>query len=232
MRLKFIGKEVKFKMPNRIIKESICTSERIAELSDFEFRLWVGLITQADDAGRCDARPEVIQGRVFPLIRNKVKIQKIQNALHALEDKGCITLYDVAGKPYLYFPHWSDHQRIRCSKPKYPAPDSAYCCNLPQSAAECGQNPSQSDPIQSINNYDYNYNLLSLSTRACAQESMPPTVAQVASYFEEMCGLESKTTALAEAKLFVAYNAKRKWDCLPEWELAANLWIERIDRNK
>nr|DAG29138.1 MAG TPA: hypothetical protein [Caudoviricetes sp.] len=33
-------------MPNRIIKESLCDSERIASLTDFEFRLWVGLITQ------------------------------------------------------------------------------------------------------------------------------------------------------------------------------------------
>ena len=39
-------------MPNRIIKESTFTSDRIASLTDFEFRLWIGLITQADDAGR------------------------------------------------------------------------------------------------------------------------------------------------------------------------------------
>ena len=51
-------------MPNRIIKESITTSEKLASLSDFEFRLWIGLITQADDAGRGDARPAVIKGRV------------------------------------------------------------------------------------------------------------------------------------------------------------------------
>lgn len=34
-------------MPNRIVKESLCSSEKIASLTDFEFRLWVGLITQA-----------------------------------------------------------------------------------------------------------------------------------------------------------------------------------------
>ena len=43
-------------MPNRIIKESIAGSERIAALSDFEFRVWVGLITFVDDKGRGDAR--------------------------------------------------------------------------------------------------------------------------------------------------------------------------------
>ena len=103
-------------MPNRIIKESICTSETVAQLSDFEFRLWIGLITQADDAGRCDARAEIIKGHVFPL-RERVTIKDIDNALHALADKGCVSLYTVGGKPYLYFPSWAEHQRIRdCKK--------------------------------------------------------------------------------------------------------------------
>ena len=52
-------------MPNRIIKESTFTSEKISSLSDFEFRLWVGLITQADDAGRGDARPAIIRAGCF-----------------------------------------------------------------------------------------------------------------------------------------------------------------------
>ena len=37
-------------MPNRIIKESTFTSDRIAALSDFEFRLWVGLSFAARSA--------------------------------------------------------------------------------------------------------------------------------------------------------------------------------------
>ena len=61
------------------------------------------------------------------------------------------------------------------------------------------------------------------------RESEPPTVVQVARYFEDMCEIDSKTAALSEAKLFVAYNANRKWDCLPDWERAADLWAERMD---
>ena len=76
-------------MPNRIIKESICTSETVAQLSDFEFRLWIGLITQADDAGRCDARAAIIKGHVFPL-RERVTIKDIDNALHALADRDAL----------------------------------------------------------------------------------------------------------------------------------------------
>lgn len=139
-------------MPNRIIKESICTSDTIAELTDFEFRLWIGLLVSADDAGRADARPAIIKGRIFPL-RDRVTIRDIDAALHGLAAKGCVSLYTVGGKPYLWFPTWTEHQRIRDVKPKYPGIEdsdispqtAADCGELPQTAADCGLNPIQSE---------------------------------------------------------------------------------------
>lgn len=131
-------------MPNRMLKESTFTSDKIASLSDFEFRLWVGLITYVDDAGRGDARPAVIRGRLFAL-RERVTIKDISDALHSLAAKGCVSLYTVGGKPYFWFPTWGKHQRIRDVKPKYPGPDDAdeskESCNLPQTAASCGNLP-------------------------------------------------------------------------------------------
>lgn len=138
-------------MPNRIIKESITTSEKLASLSDFEFRLWIGLITQADDAGRGDARPAIIKGRIFPF-RERLTIKDISCSLRALADKGCINLYEIDGGSYFYFPNWSRHQRVRDCKPKFPAPTvdslrqvAAGCGELPQSAAIIQSNPIQSE---------------------------------------------------------------------------------------
>lgn len=136
-------------MPNRIIKESLCSSEKIASLSDFEFRLWAGLITQADDAGRGDARPAIIKGRVFPF-RERLSIKDIDAALQALAAKGCVSLYTVDGKPYFLFPGWVKHQRVRDCKPKYPEPPGKL--NLPQSAASCGELPQSAALIQSESN--------------------------------------------------------------------------------
>lgn len=136
-------------MPNRIIKESLCSSEKIASLSDFEFRLWVGLITQVDDAGRGDARPAIIKGRVFPF-RERLSIKDIDAALQALAAKGCVSLYTVDGKPYFLFPGWVKHQRVRDCKPKYPEPPENI--NLPQSAASCGESPQSAALIQSESN--------------------------------------------------------------------------------
>ena len=103
-------------MPNRIIKESIRSSDTIASLTDFEFRLWVNLIVSVDDAGRGDARPAIIKGSAFPL-RDRVTVKDIKDALHGLAAKGCVSLYTVGGKPYFWFPTWSEHQRIRSVRP-------------------------------------------------------------------------------------------------------------------
>lgn len=135
-------------MPNRIIKESLCSSEKISSLSDFEFRLWVCLITQADDFGRGDARPAIIKGRAFPL-RERVTAKDIDAAIHGLAAKGCVSLYTVGGKPYFWFPTWGEHQRIRDCKPKYPAPEEAD--TSPQVAASCGELPPESNPNPNTN---------------------------------------------------------------------------------
>lgn len=145
-------------MPNRIIKESITTSEKLASLSDFEFRLWIGLITQADDAGRGDARPAVIKGRVFPF-RERLTVKDVGSSLRALADKGCVTLYEIGGRPYFYFPNWSKHQRVRDCKPKYPEPTDY---SLRQVAADCGEARQsaaiiQSNPIQSESESESEY---------------------------------------------------------------------------
>lgn len=147
-------------MPNRIIKESIAASEKIASLSDFEFRVWVALITLADDYGRGDARTAIIKGRAFPL-RESVTQKNIDTALHSLASKNCVSLYSVGGRPYFCFPTWSEHQRVRTRTSKYPGPEESdrsehsaeSCGNSPQLAADCGLNPiqSESNPNQNQN---------------------------------------------------------------------------------
>lgn len=132
-------------MPNRIIKDSIHESEDVNKMTDFQFRLWVNLIAYVDDYGRGDARPAIIKGKCFPL-RDRLTNADINAALKALAGIGCIDLYEVDGKPYLYFPTWESHQRIRQKVSKYPAPpenDSS-----PQVAADCGELPPESNPIR------------------------------------------------------------------------------------
>lgn len=108
-------------MPNRIIKDTIRTSKKINALTDFQFRLWVYLITYVDDYGRGSADPEIIKGFVFPR-RKKVNETDIKDALAALASTGCISLYDIDGESYFCFPSWGEHQRIQTKRSKFPEP--------------------------------------------------------------------------------------------------------------
>ena len=110
-------------MPNRLIKESIHASDTVNALTDFQFRLWVNLITYVDDYGRGDARPAIIKGSCFPL-RDCVTPEDIETALNGMAAIGSIGLYEVDGKPYLYFPNWEKHQTIRNKRSKFPEPVS------------------------------------------------------------------------------------------------------------
>ena len=67
-------------MPNRIIKESIRTSDSINDLSWFEECLFYRLIVSCDDYGRFDGRPAIIKGSCFPL-KDGVTTNNIEKAL-------------------------------------------------------------------------------------------------------------------------------------------------------
>lgn len=109
-------------MPNRIIKESIRTSDSINDLSWFEECLFYRLIVSCDDYGRFDGRPAIIKGTCFPL-KEGVTTKNIESALSKLTSAGLVKRYVVDGKPYLSLPSWGQHQTTRAAKSKYPNPD-------------------------------------------------------------------------------------------------------------
>ena len=123
-------------MPNRIIKESIRTSDSINELSWFEECLFYRLIVSCDDYGRFDGRPAIIKGSCFPL-KDNVTVKAIKDALDKLATAELVNLYIVDGKPYLSLPTWERHQTVRAKKSKYPSPNDDNICNLYTSENIC-----------------------------------------------------------------------------------------------
>lgn len=107
-------------MPNRILKESICTSESIDSLTEFQEVFFYRLLVNCDDFGRFDARPKILSSRLFPL--RPIAIEMIENAIAALVREQMITLYSVDGKDYLQVNAWLNHQQKRANKSKFPSP--------------------------------------------------------------------------------------------------------------
>lgn len=116
-------------MPNRIIKESICTSDTLSALNDFQENFFFRLIVSVDDYGRLDARPAILKAKLYPL-RDRLTQKDIEGALKALADVGCVEVYEVDGKPYLRLPTWEVHQRVRNKRSKYPAPEDGSLLTL------------------------------------------------------------------------------------------------------
>lgn len=210
-------------MPNRVIKESICTSDKLNELTDFQFRLWVGLLVSADDAGRGDARPAIIRGRVFPL-RDRIAVKDVDVGLQALAAGGCVSLYKVGGKPYYWFPTWAEHQRLDRAKPKYPSPDeadpedesAADCGELPQIAADCGLNPNTNTKEKENTNTKGN--------NARGSRFTPPDIEAVSAFI-----LENGYSI--DAQRFVDYYNANGWrvgkNPMKDWQAAVRSWASR-----
>lgn len=129
-------------MPNRIIKESICTSDQIDKLSAFAETTFYRLIVNADDFGRMDGRTAVLRSRLFPL--KDVRNSQIEDALRELASVELVSTYVVDGKPFVRLPGWDRHQQIRAKKSKYPAPDET-CKQMISDDCKCPRNPIQSE---------------------------------------------------------------------------------------
>jgi hypothetical protein len=143
-------------LPNRIIKESICTSDTIDGLSDAEEAMFYRLLVNCDDYGRMDGRPQILLAKLYPLRLGKIKDTVLSQRLQALERVGLIDTYTVKGRPLIQIKTWQEHQRVRNQKSKYPGIEEAdsICHQLTAGRGQLTSidGPIQSNPIQSESN--------------------------------------------------------------------------------
>jgi hypothetical protein len=146
-------------MPNRILKESICTSETIDALTPDEECFFYRIIVNCDDYGRMDARIPVITAKCYPLKSSAIKRNHIEKMLDRLQKVGILFLYE--GGKYLQITTWESHQQIRAKRSKFPAPreDEIKCNQLKSDDSICPRNPIQSNPnpIRNPNTEKHSY---------------------------------------------------------------------------
>lgn len=140
-------------MPNRILKDSICTSSEVEQLSPEAEVFFYRLIISCDDFGRMDARPQILRAKLFPLKIDRIHDDEVSGWLKEAATAGLVNVYEVEGKPYLELTTWADHQQVRAKRSKYPAPDNNNQ-QVKTSDINCNQVITnvpviQSNPIQS-----------------------------------------------------------------------------------
>ena len=217
-------------MPNRIIKESICTSDTIDQLNWFEEVLFYRLIVNCDDYGRFDGRIIVIKNRLFPL-RDNITAKSIENAINKLVSVGLVCCYMANGKPFLYLPTWNEHQNVRAKRSKYPEPsEETDENNLHTSDCKCMQMQAdvpviQSNPIQS-NPYPYPYPKREYEKNK-TNPFKPPTLQEV----EEYC---KNRNSIVDPNRFFDFYTSNGWkvgrNSMKDWRAAVRSW-ERSEKN-
>jgi hypothetical protein len=127
-------------MPNRIIREGILTSPKLAKLGWAEEGLYYRLMVVADDFGAFDGRAVIVRAKCLPLRDSTVA--QVTEWLRELAEHSLIVQYESEGKPYLAIPKF--RQRTRANSAKYPLPtdwqtdDGQLTVNGQSSAGLCG----------------------------------------------------------------------------------------------
>lgn len=211
-------------MPNRILKESICVSDSIDQLSWFEEVLFYRLIVNCDDYGRFDGRVAVIKNRLFPL-KDNITVKTVSDGINKLASLGLVYVYTVNDKPIICLPTWDDHQSIRNHKSKYPAPDGSmgtYDFNqnhLHTIEINCNQLNANVPVIQSESESESNTNMG--RARGGATRFTPPTLEEVRTYCTER-----KNNV--DAERFVDYYESNGWmvgkNRMKSWKAAVRTW--------
>ena len=202
-------------MPNRIIKDTIKSSKTVNAMTDFQFRVWLYLITHVDDYGRGIADPELLKGFLFPRLK-RIRESDIGKALAELAGMGAIRLYEVDGEFLLCFPNWSSHQRIQTKISKFPAPPE----RSPSLTVTHGDSRLESNPESGIQNPESNPEVVG-ADKPPRKKFIPPTVGEVAAHCQEK-GYH------IDPEAFVAYYQTRNWkvgrDKMSDWKAATVTW--------
>ena len=123
----------------RMLDPKIWDSEQVMSLNSDQFKVYIYLISQADDAGRIKISFPLLKSRVFPfgmkpqggLTEDSGLIWKV---LELLNSTKLIKLYrDKEGSLYAHHPNWSQYQRISHATPSI-LPDPADCEVVPENS--------------------------------------------------------------------------------------------------
>jgi hypothetical protein len=213
-------------MPNRIIKESICTSEDINSLSPEAETLFYRLIVKADDFGCYHGNIKIVKSTCYPLKADAIKDKQIADWLNELVKAGLIYLYTADdGRQYIKLVKWEKHQQKRATKPKFPLPKSLDInCNQLQANV----------PVFEISNSNRD-KIYENDIYICADEPRtptpikkftPPTLDEVKAYCQE------RNNSVDPEKWYDFYVSKG-WmigkNKMKDWKAAVRTWERGCD---
>jgi len=106
-------------VPNRIIREGILSSEKVASLSWEEEVFYRRLMSVVDDYGRTESNAKWLRSRCYPVQVDSISIDDVERFLRVCEAAGLVIVYKVGAKEFLQIDNFQQQRRTTS---KYPPP--------------------------------------------------------------------------------------------------------------
>lgn len=165
-------------MPNRILKESITTSNTLPRVSLEAECLFYRLIVRVDDFGRYHGEPGLIYAHCFGNRIGQVTVEQVNTWLGELVDAGLAHRYEVGDRPYVELITFGEHNPRRATASKFPAPstDQRECEHSRTDASSCEQAHATAGNREQMSPYSYSYsksnsNTQTVPARACEDDN-------------------------------------------------------------
>jgi predicted phage replisome organizer len=190
--------------------------------------IWVMLLVKA---GKCNAGGMIYITERFPYTEEDLAeelgfdVNTIRLALKAFEEFDMIStspegFIDVLG--------WEEHQNVdKLAEIREQTRKRVAKCRekkmLSQGSVTSNVTVTQGNAIEVDIDKEKDIDIYTTTTTSDA-----PPLTEVFMYFSEVVDGD----AAKESEKFHAYNAKRGWDCMPDWKAAADLWMARIGEER
>ena len=188
--------------------------------------IWVMLLTMA---GRCNSGGMIFLTENIPytpkMLADELDFEEntVILALQVLEQLDMI----VTDNGFFAIAGWEEYQNIEgLDKIREQTRQRVAKCREKKLLSQC--NVTSNATVTECNGTDIEVDKekekdIDLFTTTTTEAA--PTLTEVYIYFRSCLDEDY----ISEAEKFHAYNAKRGWDCLPNWKATADLWIARID---
>jgi hypothetical protein len=124
-------------MPNRILRDGILSSEKLAGLGWAEEVFYRRLMSVADDYGRFHALPKLIRSACYPLLIDRVSDGDVTGWLASCASAGLVKVYAADdGKRYIEIANFG--QQLR-AKSKFPDASASSCEQVISGASSCAE---------------------------------------------------------------------------------------------
>jgi len=94
----------------RMIDPAIWDSEQVMRLSPEQFKMYLFLVTQADDEGRLKVSLPIWKIRIFPF--DNIDEKAIEKNLLFMHNIKLIQIYENSDQCYVFHPNWYKYQKI------------------------------------------------------------------------------------------------------------------------